>query len=241
MARAFDDAATQDIEIASAILTAVPISMSAWFNSDDIGAHQVLIGLTDFSVVTQYILLIAAGLTGGDPVQAIKEGAGSVTASTSTGFSANTWHHAAGVFAAVADTRVYIDGGSKGTSAVASTPSGLDTTTLGSLRRSAGSLWHMSGRIAEAAIWNIALSDAEVAVLAEGYSPLLVHPQNLVFYAPLVRELVEPIGGVTLTNAGSTVGDHCRVLYPPPPSLIATPAVAVAAIASQRLKIGHGR
>jgi hypothetical protein len=242
VARLFDDGANQYID-GAAVLTGVPITMACWYNSNDLSVHQVLMGLTDFSVTDQYILLIMAGFSAGDPVGAIKEdGVGSVNVESSTGSTVDTWHHAAGVFAAVDDTRVYIDGGSKQTTAVSSTPSGIDKTALGVLLRSGANLWYMSGLIAEAAIWNIALSDAEVAVLAEGYSPLLVHPQNLVFYAPLIREILDTVGGVALTNNnGVTVGDHSRVLLPPPPALVEPPVAVVAAIASQRLKIGVGR
>lgn len=82
----------------------------------------------------------------------------------------------------------------------------------------------MSGLIAEAAIWNAALTDAEVAVLAAGYSPLLVRSQSLVFYIPLVREILDVVGGVTITNNnGSTVGDHCRIILPTRPTLLVPP------------------
>jgi hypothetical protein len=39
-----------------------------------------------------------------------------------------------------------------------------------------------------------------------------VRPQNLVFYAPLVRDLIDAKGGLTITNNnGATVANHPRV------------------------------
>jgi hypothetical protein len=39
-----------------------------------------------------------------------------------------------------------------------------------------------------------------------------IRPQSLVFYAPLVRNLVDTKGGLTITNNNSaTVADHPRI------------------------------
>lgn len=241
MARLFDDGATQYITV-PAPLTGAPFSMGCWFNTNDDTIVQCLMSLADTATANNYHLLLAYGTIGGDPLrfEVLATAAESISV-TGTGFTANTWHHACAVKAAADDHAVFIDGGSKGTDATSSTPAGVDTLGIGA-RVLSGVGVPMSGFIAEAAVWNVALSDAEVAILAEGYSPLLVRPQNLVFYAPLVRELLDVVGGATLTNNnGATVGDHSRVLYPPPPSLVIPPLAAVTAIASQRLKIGVGR
>lgn len=70
------------------------------------------------------------------------------------------------------------------------------------------------GRIAEVGIWNAALTAAEIASLAKGMTCDKVRPQNLVFYAPLVRDLIDQKGGLTITNNnGATVANHPRI-YP---------------------------
>ncbi len=67
---------------------------------------------------------------------------------------------------------------------------------------------------AEVGIWNAALTAAEVAALAKGMTCDKVRPQSLVFYAPLVRDLVDQKGGLTITNNnGATVANHPRI-YP---------------------------
>ena len=66
--------------------------------------------------------------------------------------------------------------------------------------------------MAEIGIWSAALSAAEIASLAKGMTCDKVRPQSLVFYAPLVRDLIDQKGGLTITNNnGATVAAHPRV------------------------------
>jgi hypothetical protein len=80
-------------------------------------------------------------------------------------------------------------------------------------RTSAGSLGqYHDGQIAEVGIWNAALTADEIASLADGMTCDKVRPQSLVFYAPLVRELQDVKGGLTITNNNTaTVANHPRV------------------------------
>ena len=69
-----------------------------------------------------------------------------------------------------------------------------------------------NGQAAEVGIWNVALTDAEIASLADGMTCDKVRPQSLVFYAPLIRDLQDVRGGLTITNNnGATVANHPRV------------------------------
>jgi hypothetical protein len=69
-----------------------------------------------------------------------------------------------------------------------------------------------SALIAEVGIWNAALTADEIASLAKGVTCDKVRPQSLVFYAPLVRDLQDVRGGLTITNNNSaTVANHPRV------------------------------
>lgn len=74
------------------------------------------------------------------------------------------------------------------------------------------------GRVAEAAIWNVALTASEVAALAKGVSPLQIRPASLQAYWPLIgRQSPEPdwVGGfnLTLTNAPANAA-HVPVMPP---------------------------
>jgi hypothetical protein len=212
MARLFDDAASQYLHIASAVKTATPLTMACWFYSDDIAAYQVLMSLKHNGSATGFntFFLAAVGSVVGDPIRAFTGAAAAFSfADTTTGYSANTWHHACAVFAASNDRRAFIDGGSKGTENTARVPAGINETLIAKAG-STGLAQYMSGRIAEVAIWNVALSDAEVALLAKGFSPLFIQPHNLVAYYPLIRDDDNDwIGGFNLTAVNApTVGTH---------------------------------
>lgn len=219
MARLFDDASSQYLENGTAVLTAVPLTMACWFNSNDDTITQALMAIGATTGLDRFQLDIS-GSTAGDPVRASATSA-SVTnaiASSSTGYSANTWQHACGVFASATSRAAYISGGSKGTDTTSVTPSfSTNATTIGTRYLTAVRGAFMSGIVAEAAIWNVALTDAEVAVLATGISPLAVRPASLRFYAPLWGNYspeIDVIGRFDLTVNGATKADHCRIIQP---------------------------
>ena len=107
-----------------------------------------------------------------------------------------------------------MDGASHATntsSIIASIHSGTAPLAVGMVSfASLNNCW--DGLIAEAAVYNAALTAAEIASLAKGMTCDKIRPQSLVFYAPLVRNLVDAKGGLTLTNNNAaTVANHPRV------------------------------
>ncbi len=71
---------------------------------------------------------------------------------------------------------------------------------------------YFDGDIAEVGIWNVALTAAEIASLADGFTCDRVRPQSLVFYAPLIRDLHDIARGLAITNNNTaTVANHPRV------------------------------
>ena len=185
MARLFDDGSNEYLEFAGTPpVTGFPLAMAAWFYSDNTALPQTLVSLGESGGTDYWIRIAAAGDTEGDPVHAQIEGTNNGNAYTSTDYSANTWHHAIGVFAANDDVRAFIDGGSKGTDDHGSGWEGTwDRVAIGRLVRSSP-LHYMSGRIAHAAIWDLSdwlgatASDkadeferVAVPALAAGYSP----------------------------------------------------------------------
>lgn len=217
MARQFDDGATEYLERDSAPVAVAPFTISCWFNSDDIAARQALVWIGDKDVDNSAWVLQARGDVGGDPVVfGARQAGGFNVATSSTGFSANTWHHACGVETANNDRAVFIDGGSKGTDVTATTPAGADRVSIAREGDNTPSNY-MSGAIAEVAIWNVALSDAEVALLAKGFSPLFIQPHNLVAYWPLIRDDDNDwIGGFDLAAFNTpTVATHPPLVVHP--------------------------
>jgi hypothetical protein len=180
MAILFDDAIPEYLS-ATPPVTAAPFTMSCWFYSDSATVRQPLIGFRDASDGSRVINLEAGGSVGGDPVTLFRRAGSAESLNTTTGYTVSTWHHACASLAASTDASVYIDGGSKSTSTATFAPAGIDTFEIGEGNEAAA----MSGRIAEVAIWNVALNDAEVAALAFGNSPLLIRFSSLVFYLPM--------------------------------------------------------
>ena len=212
---------SQYLNVASAPVTAVPLTLACWFNSDSATTNQTILGISaDIAGVgntSKWFRLRAAGAVAGDPVQA--DAANSPTfavAASTSGYTTGTWHHACGVFLSNSSRTIYLDGANSSTNTNSVTPSDLNGFQIGAIyAEDTNSIaGYTDGRIAEVGIWNAALTAAEIASLAKGMTCDKVRPQNLVFYAPLVRDLQDTKGGLTITNNNSaTVATHPRI-YP---------------------------
>jgi hypothetical protein len=204
--------ATNKFLTASAPITAAPLTVACWFYANNNTTQHALVVLEDAGGTHRFDLQ-ALGATAGDPIQcAAAAGASSGFARTSTGFSANTWNHACGVQSATTSRTAYLNAGGEITNTADRTPVGISVLKIGAINVNGANANFMNGLIAEVGIWNAALTAAEVASLAKGMTCDKVRPQNLVFYAPLVRDLVDQKGGLTITNNNSaTVANHPRV------------------------------
>lgn len=224
MARTFADASSQSLSVsATPPVVAAPLTMVAWVyqTTDLFGA---LLSFTNSGAANQFFALeysqnqdVFATARDGGTSNAISTGAGSL----------NSWTHAAAVFTDDTNRAALRDGANKGTVALAKTPSGLDRVQVAVENTSA----YLGGSIAEAAVWNVALTDAEVAILAQGVSPLFVRPQSLVLYLPLIRDNDNDlVGGLNFTaNNGPTVSAHPAMIYPAAPIIAPQAGVALAA------------
>jgi hypothetical protein len=71
---------------------------------------------------------------------------------------------------------------------------------------------YFPGRLAEVGIWNAELTADEIASLSDGFTCDKVRPQSLIFYSPLIRDIQDVRGGLTITNNNTaTVITHPRV------------------------------
>lgn len=223
MARLFDDASTEYLEIDQAVLAGVPLAMACFFNTDDLENSQCLISILDKDVDNQFFALQITASD--DRVRATTQDAfGGYSAVTTGDQSANTWHHACGLFVATDDRRVFFDGGSKGTNSGDATPLNLDRTSIGRLGRATPALY-MSGMIAEVAIWDLSdwpgatasdkadVFERIVPSLAKGLTPN-AYPSGLVPYWDLIRSLNDRVGGYNLTASGTVVSAHPRIIQP---------------------------
>ncbi len=114
--------------------------------------------------------------------------------------------------------RIYIDGSPQTEASVTFGNAVFNTGTpnvnnaIGA--NSVGGTQYWDGTIAELAIWDVKLTDAEHLILAARYSPLFVRPQNLVGYWRLIRGINDEILGIVGSNNGSIVVSHPPIIYP---------------------------
>lgn len=207
----YDFDGTDDyIEAASAVVTAVPLTMACWFNPDNVTATVIAMSVSA-NTGSESQRLQLAGAVAGDRVRAQTSGGGSIAqASSASGYSASTWQHAAAIFSADNNRRAYLNGVGGTANTTNISPAGMNQTNIGCVWASGARVGFMAGLIAEAAIWAAALSDDEIASLATGIRPSLIRPQSLVFYAPLVREVIDHRDGISLSVSGAVVADHTR-------------------------------
>lgn len=224
MSRLFDDAQNEYLGIAQA-LAAPPFAIVCRFNTDDDTGAAYAVGISDTGSNDNYHGLCIHQTS--NTIYAQSEGGASWGAAiTSTTWSLNTWHHACAIFASSTDRRALLDGGGKGTNATAVTPAGLDTTTIGILKRLAVGM-PLSGMIAEVAIYDLSEWPGATASdkadnfekilpsLAAGYSPAC-YPLGLVAHYRLIRdEDTDIVGGFNMTPYNTpSIGSHPRVIYP---------------------------
>lgn len=206
----------------------LPVTMACWYRVDSVSSSMGLMCLR--SAANGALRLAYRGDLVNDPIYAVVRTTGGMfaDASVDSGVAANTWAHAAAVFASTTSRTAYTNG-TAGTTDTTSRDAGtsINTVDVGHI----GTATPLDGQVAEAAVWTVALTTAEIALLADGLSPLFVRPQSLAFYAPLFGragaggEEEDWVGGAPLTATGSpTVTDHPRIIYPRRRSMIFVPA-----------------
>ncbi len=209
---------TEALEISSAVLSAYPITVSAWFRVDQLattkGDEMVIFSIGHSSTGSQFISIRVDDGDAQDRLQIIVNNAGAVNALTSNEITAQTWHHAFGVWTSSTLRTVILDGdvANKGTNTTSKTFPSVNITNVAKLRGGGSSFDFFDGRIAEVALWDVALTDNEGASLAAGVSPYRVRSGNMVNHWPVYgRNSPEPdyIGGsdFSLLNA-PTQADH---------------------------------
>jgi hypothetical protein len=187
---------------AGATVTALPFTMSCWVNA---AANAFGVCMAFGNGAGLRVLL------GIDINKSFIQTDSLFSYSTNT-YAANTWTHVA------ATARSGSGGGQPwlggvGGATIAPTFSNLTPTeTFIGARRNTTIGVYLTGLIADAAVWNAELTADEIKSLSTGMTADKVRPQSLVFYAPLVRDLIDAKGGLTITNNNTaTVANHPRV------------------------------
>jgi len=214
MARGFDDGSSQYLE-GTSLVTGTPISIAAVFQTDSLTLRQVVASVGDDSDNDMCAMAIRGDVLN-DPLEAYTYGgAGAKNAQVASVLSTNTWHYGLAVFASTSSRTIYCDGVNTTTNTDNTSVADLDQVRVARATFSFADLY-LSGMAGEVAIWNVALTAADALILAAGYSPLFVKPENLVHYYPLIRDGDQDrVSGQHLADSGSpTIVDHPAVIYP---------------------------
>jgi hypothetical protein len=205
----------------TAPVTATPLTISAWSYPTSVPAWPspacFLVSLGDTGANDYRFSLGWSGYAA-SPQRAFINVSGPIPgggSTSGTGVSGavtlNTWQHLAGVFVGQYERYAYFNGTVSPIDTTGLVPISIDSLFIGTHRTDANDGQHV-GRIAEVGVWNAALSAVEINSLAAGMSPELIRPQSLVFYAPLIRDLTDKVGGRILTNVNNiTISDHTRI------------------------------
>ena len=195
-------------------------TISLWFRLADVTNNHVLLRLNHATGTgANNFYLRARGDQAGDYVQWVSQVNGTeYTATTTTGYSANTWHH---VLVTANRTGINIAISLDGAAAVSTSSVKFPSTALSYFQVSGDNAFVPAaiGSIAEVGLWDAIVAGGALgsldgsASLAKGFTPWLAQPKNLLNYWPLVRGLQDIRGAQTLTAYNTpTVGDHPRVI-----------------------------
>jgi hypothetical protein len=203
------------ILLGSGVVAAAPLTMACWARTPSLG-NQTLMGLHNSgsainrNTFRMFLLATSAGALNG----ATSDASASALAETIAP-AVDTWFHAAMVVSSASSRSIFLNGANKVTETTSRTPTGIDRTSVGAAVASVVSNpVDAAGSVAEAAIWDVALSDDEIASLAKGLSPLVVRPQSLRAYLPLVRDLVDARGNAFAVTGSLAAADHTRTYAP---------------------------
>lgn len=217
MALTFTSASSKYLRIASATITAAPLTMACWFYPTDFTNFQVLMSINNSGSSFNNFRFDFSANVAGDPITATAWGSGGVSggASSSGASGTSAWYHGAAVYASSTSRTAYFNGGNTGTDTASRVPSGLNDTEIGSYRFGAGAPEaFFDGYQAEVAMWSAALDAGEIAALAKGFSPALIRPQSLVYYIPGVSDILDRKGTTWTNNNSVGFTTHPRVIMP---------------------------
>ncbi len=212
----FTNTSSQYLDVTSNLLNSDVWSASYWYMPTDTSFDACMFWSGNDGVTNQFFTTQVAA---GGSVNCNARNTTSQRSTTVAQMTDGVWNHGLAYVASTTDRRSYLDNSSEATNT--NSVSGINAVTdafdVGRLGDSSpGNYAH--GRIAELAIWNIALTDsADRQILADGFSPLFVKPDNLILYWRFLNigDLTDRISRITLAaNNGPVSADHPPIIMP---------------------------
>lgn len=186
------------LSTASAVVTGPPFTVSLWYNGNTSTAERRLFALDTGDAVTseQWCVMLLA--TTSLATWRARSG-GTNQDAQSIAPTVGTWQHFCGIEESATSRAMFVDGGNKATNLISKSPTGVTTTCIGN--RSALNS-NADGLVSHVAVWDVVLTDAEVARLAGGANPQVIRPASLIYYKPLTIIPSDMTVAGTPTNSG---------------------------------------
>lgn len=162
------DGVDDHLKVDSSPISAYPFTMGCWLRPTAL-ATDAVVCLVDKDINTVYTYL---GINGAGTIQAHTRndgGGGSASAFASTNYAAATWDSAVAIFTDT-DRDAFRAGGSKGSDGTNLDLGAVDRLSVGVLARAAITSF-FTGHIGWVFIWDVELTDAEVADFHAGIVP----------------------------------------------------------------------
>tara|TARA_E500000331_G_scaffold209068_1_gene200468 strand:+ start:2070 stop:2855 length:786 start_codon:yes stop_codon:yes gene_type:complete len=219
MSRVFDGTDDNCNALIGSMPTAVPVTLSAWVKMDAswaTGTHTI-VKLGDFSNYKDFFRIHAfKNSSGTTRFEASSHHGSEKKAQHGSSIANAQWYHVCGVFTSTTSRQVYVDGVAGTANTVTSEPDAADFShlSIGASQTSGSNANFLYGKIAEVAVWNVALSTAEIDRLKNGSCALFVKEENLAGYWPIqglysasgsTYSEVDFIGGSDLSPQGATI------------------------------------
>lgn len=197
----------QYLNCSTAPISSIPATIAAWVYPHTTTLETIVSIENASSPINGIGLLIV-----NSKAWAMSQSVSNVQAVSVTTITANNWWHLCATWESNTLRSIYVNG----------LPEASDTQStvvnFSSPRFRIGQRSNLSddqpldGVVSNVGVWQAVLTANEIASLAKGMPCDKIRPQSLVFYAPLVRDLIDAKGGLTITNNNSaTVADHPRI------------------------------
>lgn len=192
----------------------VPFTINCWFRTSTLAQARQLVQIG--TTTTNFCRI---GINTSNQVVA-QSTTGTLRTSTAGTFTSGAWSMATGVFSATNSRLAYTNAvaGTANTNAVT-----ITTPTILTIAGSQGNPNCNAVNLAEVAIWDVALTAADIASLFDAPTATKVRPENLIYYLPLVRAPTGTVAtnvhfnymGPTISDfasndANPTTADHAR-------------------------------
>lgn len=210
----FVAASSQYLEVDASPVTAAPLTVSCWFRTTlTTSVDRVLTALANSGTTQDYFYLeqYAAEIYAASASAAGQSFAGSASTVTT-----NTWTHAGAVYASASSRVTYLNGTVGTPETTSRTPVGINRISVGRTGSSTPFGYH-NGDIAEVAIWDVALSGADMTALAAGDSPMSLATEPVRYWRLKTDgDLTDLVGGAVLTANGATFSSANPTVDDPP-------------------------